>query len=202
MKLSVYTGGFAQTNGYLVETPDGNFLIDAPDGVAKWIEGRGVRVDDVILTHQHYDHVMDAAALSAAGAKLHAFAPHSRELTLEDLFKQIGMPMTVEPYVVDSIFDLDEKPVFGGYEFHLAHVPGHSTDSVTFHLPSEGILFSGDTIFAGSVGRTDLPKGSTKQLIDGIVSKLLTLPTGTKVFPGHGPSTTIGDETAGNPYLT
>ncbi len=201
MKISIHTGGMAQTNGYLVETQDGNFLIDAPEGVAKWIQSKGVRVDDVLLTHQHYDHVQDAAAMSALGARLHAFAPYSTELTLEDLFKQIGMQMTVAPYEVDHLFDLEAEPVFGGMRFRLAHVPGHSTDSVTLHLPEQGLLFSGDTLFAGSVGRTDLPKGSTRQLIDGITTKLLVLPEDTKVFPGHGPSTTIGEEKEGNPYL-
>ena len=73
MKITSYTGGQVQTNGYLIETPGGNLLIDAPEGIAEWIRERGVRVDEVLLTHQHYDHVTDAAALRAMGAKLHAF---------------------------------------------------------------------------------------------------------------------------------
>lgn len=201
MKLSVYTGGFVQTNGYLVETADGNFLIDAPEGVARWAAGKGVRVDDVLLTHQHYDHVTDAAALKAAGARLHALEDYSKDLTLESAARGWGLPISVVPYEVDEKFVVSQPLEVCGVEIRLAHVPGHSPDSVTFHFPAAGVLFSGDTLFADSVGRTDLPGGSTRQLIDGILTKLLTLPDETKVFPGHGSSTTIGEEKAGNPYL-
>lgn len=201
MKLSVYTGGFVQTNGYLVETADGNFLIDAPDGVARWIESRGVGVDDVLLTHQHYDHVTEAAALKAAGARLHALEDYSKDLTLESMVRGWGLPISVVPYEIDRKFAMDEPLVIAGKTIALAHVPGHSPDSVTFHFPDAGVLFSGDTLFADSIGRTDLPGGNTQQLLDGILAKLLSLPPETKVFPGHGPATTVGAEAKGNPYL-
>jgi glyoxylase-like metal-dependent hydrolase (beta-lactamase superfamily II) len=177
MKLSCFTGGFVQTNGYLLETVGGNVLVDAPEGVADWLVERGVRVDEVLLTHQHYDHVMDVAALRATGARVRAFAGYSRELTLETLARGSGM------------------------EFELAHVPGHSMDSVTFYLASAGLVFSGDTLFAGSIGRCDLPGGSMEQLLDGIGAHLLELPDGTRVLPGHGGESTIGREKRENPYL-
>lgn len=202
MKLTSYTGGFVQTNGYLIETPDGNLLIDAPEGVAAWAEERGVRVDHVLLTHQHYDHVTDAAALQAAGAKLHALEDHSPDLTLESMVRTWGLPIQVRPYTVDSRFDMGGGPLrLCGLEFALAHVPGHSPDSVTFHLAGQGVLFSGDTLFEHSIGRTDLPGGSHQTLLDGIATKLFTLPPETRVFPGHGPATTIGAEIRENPYL-
>ena len=201
MKISSYTGGFTQTNGYLVETPSGNFLIDAPEGIADWIQEKGVRVDDVLLTHQHYDHVLDAAALGAMGARLHAFAPYSQELTLESAARAWGMPISVEPYAIDALLDLSQPLHLAGMEISMAHVPGHATDSVTFHVPAEGVVFSGDTVFAGSVGRTDLPGGSNRQLLDGIARHLLTLPRETRVLSGHGPATTIGREADTNPYL-
>jgi glyoxylase-like metal-dependent hydrolase (beta-lactamase superfamily II) len=201
MKITPFTGGFVQTNGYLVETPDGNFLIDAPEGITDWIAEKGVRVDDVLLTHQHYDHVMDAAALQRAGARLHAFAPYSTELTLEAPARAWGMPISVAPYQVDSLLVVDKPLRLAGMEIQLAHVPGHATDAVTFHLADAGVLFSGDTLFAGSIGRTDLPGGSTQQLLDGIARHLMTLPPETRVLSGHGPATTIGREASGNPYL-
>lgn len=202
MKLTSYTGGFVQTNGYLIETPDGNLLIDAPEGVAAWAAERGVRVDHVLLTHQHYDHVTDAAELQAAGAKLHALEDHSPDLTLESMVRTWGLPIQVRPYTVDSRFDMSAGPLrLCGLEFALAHVPDHSPDSVTFHLAGQGVLFSGDTLFEHSIGRTDLPGGSHQTLLDGIATKLFTLPPETRVFPGHGPATSIGTEIRENPYL-
>lgn len=201
MKLTCYTGGFVQTNAYLIETPDGNLLIDAPEGVTEWLAERGVRVDDVLLTHQHYDHVQDAAKLSATGARLHALEDYSGDLTLETAARSWGMPISVTPYQISSRFAMDQPLKLAGLEFSLAHVPGHSTDSVTLHLADHGVVFSGDTLFAGSIGRTDLPQGSTQQLLDGISRHLLTLPPETQVLPGHGPGTTIAREAAGNPYL-
>lgn len=202
MKITCYTGGFVQTNGYLIETIDGNFLIDAPEGIAEWVAQRAVRVDDVLLTHQHYDHVMDAAALSEQGAKLHAFDDYSKDLTLENVARGWGMPISVRPYQVDRRFMMGEPFKLCGLEISLAHVPGHSTDSVTFHFSSENVLFSGDTLFAGSVGRADLPGGNMAQLLDGIAAHLMVLSAATQVFPGHGPSTTIGNEALQNPYLS
>lgn len=201
MKISLYTGGMVQTNGYLVETPDGNLLIDAPEGIAEWITRRGVRVDDVLLTHQHYDHVTDAAALKALGARLHAYADYSKDLTLESMARSWGLPIAVTPYQIDRLFVMTEPLRIAGLEISLAHVPGHSTDSVTFHLPDHGVVFSGDTLFAGSIGRTDLPGGSTTQLLDGIARHLMSLPADTRVLPGHGPGTTIGEEAMENSYL-
>jgi glyoxylase-like metal-dependent hydrolase (beta-lactamase superfamily II) len=190
-----------QTNGYLVETPDGNFLIDAPEGIADWIAEKGVLIDDVLLTHQHYDHVTDAAALQAAGARLHAFAPYSKELTLEAAARAWGMPIAVEPYRIESLLETDTPMRQAGLEIRMAHVPGHATDAVTFYLPAAGVVFSGDTLFAGSIGRTDLPGGNTQQLLEGIDLHLMTLPPETRVLSGHGPATTIGREAKVNPYL-
>lgn len=201
MKITCYTGGFAQTNGYLVETSEGDFLIDAPEGIAEWLAETNVSVSDVLLTHQHYDHVLDAAALQAGGARLHAFAPYSQELTLEAAARVWGVPISVEPYRIDALFEMNLPLRIAGLEIQLAHVPGHAVDSVIFHLPHPGVVFSGDTLFAGSIGRTDLPGGSARQLLDGISRHLLVLPGETNVLSGHGPATTIGREIAQNPFI-
>jgi len=201
MKITPYTGGFVQTNSYLIETPDGNLLIDAPEGVADWAAARGVRVDDVLLTHQHYDHVTDAAKLKESGSRLHALEDYSKELTLESAARDWGLPISVTPYQIDRRFVMTGPLKIAGLEFALAHVPGHSLDSVTLYLADHGVVFSGDTLFSGSIGRTDLPGGSTGQLLQGIAKHLMTLPPETKVLSGHGPATTVGEEARNNPYL-
>jgi glyoxylase-like metal-dependent hydrolase (beta-lactamase superfamily II) len=201
MKLSVFTGGFAQTNGWLLETAEGNLLVDAPEGVAAWLARRGTRVDHLLLTHQHYDHVLDAAALQKQGVQIHAFAPYSQDLTLEKPAREWGMPLHVEPFTVDHLIVPGEPLKLCGLVFSVAHIPGHAADSLTFHLVSHGVVFAGDALFQGSIGRTDLPGGDTATLLDGIRRHLLTLDGTTRVLPGHGPETTIANEAAGNPFL-
>jgi hydroxyacylglutathione hydrolase len=201
MKISSYTGGPVQTNGYLLETPAGNLLIDAPEGVSAWLQQRGTRVDEVLLTHQHYDHVGDAALLQQQGARLHAFAAYSKDLTLENAARSWGMAIMVALYQIDRVLKMDQALQLAELEITCAHVPGHSIDSVTFYFAAAGLLFSGDTLFAGSIGRTDLPGGDTQQLLTAITRDLMPLPPETQVFPGHGPSSTIGRELATNPYL-
>jgi hydroxyacylglutathione hydrolase len=139
--------------------------------------------------------------LKALGARLHAFAPYSENLTLEPMVRAMGMPIFIAPYEIDEIIVPGNPLRMAGVEIGVAHIPGHALDSVTFHLADQGIVFSGDTLFAESIGRTDLPGGSTTQLLDGIATHLMTLPPETKVFPGHGPSTTIGTEALRNQYL-
>ncbi len=200
MNLRSYTGGFVQTNGYLIENPGGNILIDAPLGISKWVQSLGIKVDHVLLTHQHYDHVEDAAVLEASGARLYAFAEYSTALTLEDHARGWGLPISVKPYRIAELVKPGPLHV-GGIEFQVAHVPGHATDGVIYHLPQAAVVFSGDTLFAGSIGRSDLPGGDGRRLIEGIDRQLLTLPAATRVLSGHGPETTIGREKQSNPYL-
>lgn len=202
MEIEVFTGGMVQTNGYLVTTAGGRLLVDAPEGVADWLREKEVAVDELWLTHQHYDHVVDVAALRRGGARVRAFAPYSDELTLEAAARAWGMPIRVEPYEVDERLDPAAGPQrLFGLEISIAHVPGHSTDSVVFHLAEQALVFSGDTLFAGSIGRTDLPAGDHKALVAGIRRHVLSLDGATRVLPGHGGGTTVAREAAGNPYL-
>jgi hydroxyacylglutathione hydrolase len=198
-----FTGGVAQTNGYLIPCDDGShLLIDAPDGVAAWITKLGVKVSAVLLTHQHFDHVIDAAELQESGVKIYAFAAASNLLTLDHTIKQWGLP-PIAPYLVDELLEDLTSIELHGHTIQMAHVPGHSPDSVTFHFAKLGQLYSGDTLFAGAIGRTDLPgHGDHDLLMKGIRGKILTLPENTAVHPGHGPSTTLVQELRRNPFLS
>lgn len=199
MKISSYTGGIVQTNGYLVESAEGNFLVDAPAGIAAWIAGKGVRLDALYLTHQHYDHVEDVAALQETGVKVMGWAAYSKELTLESYGSSWGLP-EVTPFSIDGRIASGEQKLFGT-TVKVGHVPGHSPDSVSFYLEEAGVVFAGDALFAGSVGRCDLPGGDFELLLEGIRRELLSLPDETQVLSGHGPATTIGREKRTNGYL-
>lgn len=197
-----YTGGIAETNGYFLPTASGGILIDAPEGVTEWLQQQGLRASHLLLTHQHFDHVMDAAAVQALGATIHAFADYDTQLTLEHVSRSWGMP-DVKTYRVDELLTTDHPLEIDDFSFSLAHVPGHSPDSVTFYLKDHQTLFSGDTLFQQSIGRTDIPgHGDHRLLLQGIRGKLLSLPAETKVYPGHGGSTKIGREIRSNPYLS
>lgn len=202
LRISCFTGGMAQTNGYLLESGAETLAVDAPEGMADWLGSQGKKVSHLLLTHQHFDHCLDAAAIQRTGSRVLAFAPFSRELTLEFLMAFVGgSSFEVEAFTVDEVLEGRDEVHTGGLNWRLAHVPGHSLDSVTFYNEAEKLLLGGDVLFAGSIGRTDFPGGSLETLLEGIQKHLLTLPDDTRVLPGHGPETTIGDEKAGNPYL-
>lgn len=202
-EISTYTGGIAATNAHLLRLPGGVILVDAPEGAAAWLSRQKARVDVLLLTHQHFDHVLDAAAIRAEhGCRVCSFAPFSRELTLERLFGMMtGSSFDVPAFDVDELLEGKDTLEAAGETWRLYHVPGHSPDSVCFHLEREKLLFSGDTLIAGGLCRTDFPGGSHPLLVGGIVSKLLPLPDATRVFPGHGEDTTIGRERLENPLL-
>ncbi len=202
--LSSFTGGVAQTNGWLIQNGSRSLVIDAPQGMARWLEGKGLALEALLLTHQHFDHVLDAAAIAAAhGCPVLAFSPHSKDLTLERLYSVIsGGTFAVPPFEVTRQLADDEDLTLLDTRWRVLHVPGHSPDSICFHVEAEHCLFGGDVLFRDGVGRTDFPGGSWEQLLSGIEEKILCLPDETAVHPGHGPSTTIGRERLRNPFLS
>ena len=202
--ISTFTGGIAQTNGYLFPLPGGTVLVDAPEGIADWLKRRGTTVDALLLTHQHFDHVLDAAKVSSRhGCRVFSWAAHSVNLTLERLFGAVtGTSMAVTPFEVDELLEGKDTTEACGVSWKLFHVPGHSPDSVCYLWEEQKLLFGGDVLFRDSIGRTDFPGGSMRKLVEGIQTKLLTLPDDTLVYPGHGPHTSIGIERRENEYLS
>lgn len=207
-RIRMYTGGIASANGYLLKVADNSFIaIDAPEGFADWISSKrpDAVITDLFITHQHFDHVQDAALIQEKfNATVHAYAPYNPELTLEQYARDLwGVDLDMKPFTVDDVLSVEKHTgSWGGLHWVIHHVPGHSSDSLVFDLPDEGMLFSGDVIFAGSIGRTDFPGGSLKLLQKGIEHKILNQNADTKIFPGHGPYTTVRSEILTNPFLS
>jgi len=195
----VFTGGGLETNAYLIPCPEGNILVDAPEGAATaFAKGR---VSLLLLTHGHFDHVWDAAAAASLHGCPVVMHPVTQEIVNDrNLLRRIGIDLEITPVSATSF--LSEGPVtLLGKTFNLLEVPGHCPGSICLHEQESARIYGGDVLFAGGVGRWDLPGGDRELLLEGIRSKLLTLPPETTVFPGHGPSTTIGKEKRSNPYL-
>ncbi len=196
--ITPFCGGLLATNAYLIQTPSGTILIDAPDETAAWLRQAGVRPDHLLLTHLHFDHSLGAAAIleDSPNCRVAAFAPHiTSDLTLEDAFNGFaGTAFQVHPFQIDTV--LAGVPTFeaAGHTFEILHVPGHSPDSICFFLRGQNILFGGDVLMAGGVGRTDFPHGDPQLLASGIRDKILPLGDHVLVYPGHGPATRIGAE--------
>jgi len=197
MKIHTYTGGAVQTNGYLIESPNGWIAIDAPDGLNEFAQGHEYEITHLLLTHQHFDHVEAAYRFT----QIHAYSECDRSLIMDQRAKDWGLPVSVPDFKVDKILKGESSFEIDGLKFEVLHVPGHSPDSLAFYLPEEKLLFGGDALFAGAVGRTDLPGGNHEQLMTAIREKLYPLPDEVIVYPGHGPATTIGEEKRSNPFV-
>ncbi|MDG2125931.1 MAG: MBL fold metallo-hydrolase [Verrucomicrobiales bacterium] len=204
LKISRYTGGLLGTNGYFVGGGAGaGVLIDAPKGIAEWAKKEGYLVDALLLTHQHFDHIEDVAAVVREwGCPVYGWSEYDRGLTLEDFFGGFGgMSLELEPFEVGEVIEGKSEVVVGALEFGLIHVPGHSADSVCFQHRASGELFGGDVLMSGSIGRSDFPGGDGELLVRGIKEKILTLEPSVRIWPGHGAETSVGVERVGNPFL-
>jgi glyoxylase-like metal-dependent hydrolase (beta-lactamase superfamily II) len=186
---------------------------DALPGLTALLAEHGLTPAAVLLTHGHFDHVWSAAEVGDAhGVPVHIH-PADRPLLTDPakgvdpalaarLADLLGGP-PAEPARVAEVGDGDVLS-FAGLEFTVAHAPGHTPGSVVYALPGGGdpdVLFTGDLLFAGSVGRTDFPGGDPAALLDSVDRVCLSRPDATHVLPGHGPRTTVGRERAANPFL-
>ena len=201
----------AETNCYVLgKEADGPALIvDAPpdpEGVLALLAQHRFIPAAVLLTHGHVDHMGGAGSLARQnGVAVHVhpdddFLTLAPEVQLRSLFGMVPEGDFAPPERLISLVD-GQLLNLAGIALEVLHTPGHTPGHCCFHLAKEGILFSGDQLFAGSIGRTDLPGGSSPQLMASMAAKVVTLPPETRVLPGHGPATTLATELRTNPFL-
>ncbi len=187
---------------------------DDSDAIVEAIDGLGLELQAIALTHAHLDHVGGVAALKKRKPEAEVILHAADEPLYRALPEQpalLGVPRSQwarlgfefeEPPAVDKFWEDGETYRVGRLEFKVLHCPGHTPGHVVLFEPNERKVFVGDCLFAGSIGRTDLPGGSTEQLMDSLVNKILPLGDDVSVYSGHGPETTIGRERLTNPFLT
>ena len=169
----------------------------------RFIQANGLRIVRLIDTHLHFDHVFGNRFIwetYGIGAEAHrADQPWLDQLT--DRIRSFGIMECEPPVPLKGYLDEGDVVKFGNHAFTIFHVPGHSLGSLCFYCAEEHVLFTGDVLFRFSIGRTDLGGGGEELLLDGIRRKLLPLPDETRIYSGHGPASTIGEEKKYNIYL-
>jgi hydroxyacylglutathione hydrolase len=207
MILEMLTVGPFQENCYVIgdEEIGEGAIVDPGDEAARIalaVEQTGLAISEILITHAHIDHVGAVAALVeeyACPVLMHAEAePMLQQLPTQAMM--MGLRFGKVPKVDRRIED-EEVLEVGGLRLKALYTPGHAPGHLAFYAESERLVFSGDALFAGSVGRTDLFGGDTEVLMRNIKERLMRLPDQTRVLSGHGPATTIGDERAHNPFL-
>ena len=169
-------------------------IIDPSRGEAEamaTVRGHGLRILEIVNTHGHQDHVFDNATMQEQTRA--RIAIHAADAYRLDPATRPASNLHPPKSVADDLIAEGPLPYLRDIELVAIHTPGHTEGSTCFHLPKDGVLFSGDLLFAGTVGRIDLPGGDAGQM-EASLARVATLPPATRVFPGHGPATTIGDE--------
>ena len=203
----MFTVGPVAENTYIFrrEGSDRALIVDPGDEADKLlgaIDALGVTLDGILLTHTHFDHVGAVAPVAkATGAEV--WVPEAEKFVLDDIMAFVPWPGfgPFESYDAEHTLSGGDKLELAGFEIDVLFTPGHSPGHMTFSIPDEGVVFSGDVLFEGSVGRTDLPGGDWGTLLGSIRGLVDGLPEETTVYPGHMGITSLGAERAGNPFL-
>ena len=204
MRIAGFAAGPFQTNCSVVSNGDRAFVIDpglgAHEAVSQLVQEQGLTVEAVVLTHGHIDHIRDAAAfgLETFIHPADAFMLLRGEGVSEQarqLYDASAMPPIDNPTHIED----GQTLTVAGVELRVVHAPGHSPGCVM--LVADGVVFSGDVLFRGSIGRTDLPDSDPEQMRESLRGPVWELDDELQVLPGHGPATTVAQERATNPYL-
>jgi hydroxyacylglutathione hydrolase len=205
VEITTFVVGPLQSNSYLVvDEPSRRAVVIDPgmesDAVLDAVRRQGLRVDSVIITHGHFDHVFSSALFKAQTGAEVVMHPNDLSLLAEvpETARFFGIKAPVPPHP-DRLVREGDAITVGGLSLRVLETPGHTPGSISLCL--DDAVFVGDTLFAGSVGRTDLNGGSLEVLLRSIHTKLLALPDRTVVYAGHGPATSIGVERRDNPFL-
>ena len=197
----------AMENCYLAinEKTNESIIIDpgsAFDRIKSAVAQSGTTPVAILLTHGHFDHAGEAASTAKEyGIKVYASASQEKELKDPNINLSGDMFGSTETYSADVYLQDEEELDLAGLHVKCLYTPGHTPGGCCFYFPNEEIVFTGDTLFSGSVGRTDFPGGSMSQLVNSIKTKLMILSDDTICYPGHNEPTTIGTERMYNPYL-
>lgn len=206
MKVAYLTVGPVAENTYIVAGDDGRALLvdpgDEPDAISNALNEHEATVEAILLTHTHFDHVGAVAEMaSRTGAEV--WVPKLERPMLADINKFMRFPGLgpFESYDAEHDVEGGERLELAGFAIDVHFTPGHSIGHVSYSIPEHKLLFSGDVLFQGSIGRTDLPGGDMQTLLDSIAALMEKLDPETTVFPGHMGITTLAEERATNPFL-
>lgn len=212
LKVKVFTFNPFDETTYVVYDPGTADAIVIDPGMGtkeeldefdKYIAESGMNIQGIVNTHMHLDHcfganyVKDKYGVPVAAHVADAFLGSN----IDDQARKFGIRLKGKDVMIDSPLADGDTITIGDDRLEVIHTPGHSPGGICLYSPDGKFLIAGDTLFAGSIGRTDLPGGDYAQLIDSVSSRLFTLPDDTLVLPGHGPTTTIGREKASNPFF-
>lgn len=206
--LKCFALGSWMTNGYLLGQEDTReaWVVDpgfSPEPLLEYIRREGWSITKIVLTHAHLDHIAGIRDLSALFPESEILIHEEEKRFLTDPSLNLSALAGVAVSAPEPTGTLEDgtELLLGDLSFTVLHTPGHSPGGACFYQAREGILLSGDTLFEGSVGRTDFPTSDTEALADSIRRKLYVLPDETRVYPGHGPETLIGREKRSNPFV-
>lgn len=205
IKIGRMTLGVCATNCYFLYRENASEVVFVDPGdrgadIYTALRNRNLSVAAILLTHGHFDHIWGAEKLrELSGAKIYAL--DAEKVVCQDAYvnvsAQAGRKATIAP---DEWLTDGQELSLAGISLKVIATPGHTIGSCCYYVPEADFLIAGDTLFAGSVGRTDFPTGSMSRLVRSIKDKLFILPDKTKVYPGHGEETTIGEEKRYNPF--